>query len=297
MFGYIKAVRAELRVREYDYYRASYCGLCRAMGRCTGQCSRLLLSYDFAFLVNVRMALLDIKPTFRRRRCLVHPFRPRVMMERNGQLDYAAHAAAILAYEKCRDDVADERGFARLGARLRCLLLHGAYRRARRSYPELARSVRACIERLGKKEAECRPSVDEVAAIFGDLMEQIMATGLEGERERIARHIGRQVGRFIYIVDAADDLDRDKKKNRFNPFLLLYGGEFAERERQDTEVALLASLADLEEAFDLLDNTGDITRRAVLENILYLGMPATIRQVLYKKKTTDKENIGEQQSI
>ena len=81
MFGYIRTAREELRVREYEYYRASYCGLCRSMGKCTGQCSRFALSYDFAFLANVRMALTQTAPTFRRRRCIAHPFRRRVMME------------------------------------------------------------------------------------------------------------------------------------------------------------------------------------------------------------------------
>ena len=99
MFGYVKTVRGELRVREYEYYRASYCGLCRSMGKCTGQCSRMLLSYDFAYLANVRMALSGQKPAFAKRRCMVHPLRRRVMMERNEQLDFCAAASAILAYD------------------------------------------------------------------------------------------------------------------------------------------------------------------------------------------------------
>ena len=119
MFGYVQTVRGELRVREYEYYRASYCGLCRSMGKCTGQCSRLLLNYDLAYLATVRMALLGVTPTFRRRRCIAHPFRRRMMMEPNEQLRYCAEATVILAYEKCRDDLSDERGWGRAKARLR----------------------------------------------------------------------------------------------------------------------------------------------------------------------------------
>ena len=77
MFGYIKVERDELRVREYEYYKATYCGLCRSMGKCTGQCSRMLLSYDFTFLAGVRMALCGEKPQFKRRRCIAHPLRRR----------------------------------------------------------------------------------------------------------------------------------------------------------------------------------------------------------------------------
>ncbi|MBR3863261.1 MAG: hypothetical protein IKM42_06375, partial [Clostridia bacterium] len=135
MFGYIKTAQSELRLREYEYYRASYCGLCRAMGKCTGQCSRMLLSYDFAFLVNVRMALTETVPTFKKRRCLAHPLHPRKMMEINEELRYCADASVILAYEKCRDDVADERGFRRFKARLRRLFVAPAYSRARKRRP------------------------------------------------------------------------------------------------------------------------------------------------------------------
>lgn len=293
MFGYVKTVRGELRVREYEYYRASYCGLCRAMGRCTGQCSRLTLSYDFAFLVNVRMALCGTVPTFRRRRCIAHPLRSRMMMEPNDQLDYAANASAILAYEKCRDDVADERGWAKLKARLRCFFVRGAYRRAKKRYPELAQSVREHLARLSEKERNKTPSVDEVAAVFGDLLSDITAHGLEGTQARLAQSIGRQTGRFIYIIDAIDDLEQDAKKGRFNPFLILYGGTPDEEARQGVKNALIACLADMEPAFDLINDNNAPNRSEVLKNILYLGMPATVKRVLFEKKKDKQEDIGE----
>ena len=293
MFGYIRTAQAELRVREYEYYRASYCGLCRAMGKCTGQCSRLTLSYDFAFLANVRMALVGTVPTFKRRRCIVHPFRRRVMMERNEQLDFAADASAILAYEKCLDDVADERGWRRFKARLRCFFLKNSYRRAAKRHFELARAVRGHLARLSQKEKEKRPSVDEVAVIFGDLLADIVSDGLPETEARIARSIGWQTGRFIYIIDAIDDLEEDRKKGRFNPFLLLYDGALPDTWREDVRDALLSSLADLETALDLMNDTADPDRRGVLENILYLGMPATVRQVLYGKTECNKEDFGE----
>ncbi len=290
MFGYIRTARAELRVREYEYYRASYCGLCRSMGKCTGQCSRLSLSYDFAFLANVRMALAGTVPAFRRRRCIAHPLRRRVMMERNDQLDFAADASAILAYEKCRDDVADERGWRKCKARFRCIFLKNAYRRAGKRYPELAAAVRGHLARLSEKEREKRPSVDEVAVIFGDLLADIVSCGLSGTEARIARSIGWQTGRFIYIIDAIDDLPEDEKKRRFNPFLLLYGGVPDEEQKKSVQDALIACLSDLETAFDLINDTTNPDRSGVLKNILYLGMPDTVRRVLFGEEKCNKED-------
>ena len=280
MFGYVRTAREELRLREYEYYRASYCGLCRAMGKCTGQCSRLTLSYDIAYLANVRMALQGTVPTLRRRRCFVHPLQKRLMMEPNAELDYAANAAAILAYEKSCDDVADERGFHKIKARLQKFVTKGAYKRAKRRYPALADRVRGRLTALSETERQMRPSVDAVADIFGELLGDIFAHGLADAEARIAQSIGRQVGRFIYIIDAADDMAEDRRRGRFNPFLLLYGRLPTPEERESIRVALINCLGDLEAALDLISDTDAPERSAVLKNILYLGMPATVQRVL-----------------
>ncbi len=293
MFGYVKTVRGELRIREYEYYRASYCGLCRAMGKCTGQCSRMLLSFDFAYLANVRMTLESVTPAFRKRRCMVHPLRKRVMMERNEQLDFCAAASAILAFEKCRDNVADERGFARFRARVTSLLLKGAYRRAKKRLPDLAERVHAHLVRLSDLEKEQTASVDTVAAVFGDLLADVTAYGLTGANAAIARRIGFETGRFIYVLDALDDLEKDVRKGRYNPFALAYGGTLGDEDKEGIKDALLCTLSDLEKAFDLLDAQSDRTRKEILNNILYLGMPHALERVL-KGEQTQKEELYEQ---
>ncbi len=290
MFGYVRAARGDLRVREYEYYRASYCGLCRSMGKCTGQCSRMLLSYDFAYLANVRMTLCATVPAFRKRRCIAHPLRRRVMMERNDQLDFCAAASAILAYEKCRDNVADERGFARFRARLACLFLRGSYRRAKKRVPALAEQVRVHLARLAALEKEKTPSVDVVANVFGDLLADVTSYGLEGGAAAIARKIGSQTGRVIYILDALDDLAEDIKRKRYNPFAHAYGDTLTEEDRKGIKDALLIYLSDMETAFDLMDGAADPVRREILNNILYLGMPQAMDRVLTGEQCQKEEH-------
>ena len=294
MFGYVKIGKAELRVKEYEYYRATYCGLCRSMGKCTGQCSRLTLSYDVAFLAQVRMLFLGTEPTFRARRCLVHPFRRRMMMELNESLCYAADVSALLAFEKCRDDVADSRFFGRLKARFRCLFLRGAYRRAKRRLPELATLFRRKLTELSALEARRERTVDKPAALFGEMLSAAMSHGMEGTTARVAAIIGEKVGRFIYIVDAIDDLVEDEKNGNYNPVLLLYGKQPEEAERKALYEALISSLDDISAALDLTEETVLPTRRAVIENILYIGMPATARRVLFGEEACHKEETDEQ---
>ena len=260
------------------------------MGKCTGQCSRMLLSFDFAYLANVRMTLCATVPAFRKRRCIAHPLRRRVMMERNDQLDYCAAASAILAYEKCRDNVADERGFARFRARLACFFLKGAYRRAKKRVPELAVAVREYLARLAVLEKEQTPSVDTVASVFGELLAAVTAYGLSGSAAAIARKIGFETGRVIYILDALDDLAEDVKKGRYNPFALAYGTALGEEDRKGIKDALLIYLSDMESAFDLMDGTTDPVRREILNNILYLGMPQAMDRVLAGEKCQKEEH-------
>ena len=292
MFGYIKVERSELRVREYEYYRACYCGLCRRMGRCTGQCSRAALNYDFVFLCHVRLLLTGENPDARRHICPAHLIHRRTMLERCATLDYAARAAALLAYEKCRDDVADERGFRRMRARLRCWFLSSAFRRARRALPDLSDAVRQKLAALAEYERQRRPGVDEPAALFGAVLAEIFGYGLPEEKARIARDVGQRVGHFIYIADAADDMKEDEKSGNFNPVLALYGAMPDEEQKKGMEDALLLCLSDLEKTFDLLGDGENPAIAGVLKNILYLGMPAAVRRVLYgegRRKEEDRE--------
>ena len=165
MFGYIKPLTPELRIREHECYRAYYCGLCRAMGKYTGQCSRMTLSYDFVFLAAVRCWLAGETPEFRKIRCPAHPVRRRRAVELSPQLAYCADVSALLGHHKCLDDLADERGMRRLRARCSGLLLSRAYRKARRRHPELDRAVARELDRLREQPL---PAVVPIPGLRGN---------------------------------------------------------------------------------------------------------------------------------
>ena len=220
----------------------------------------------------------------------MHPFRKRAMMEPNDELRFAAYASAILAYEKCRDDVADERGARRFKARVRRMACSGAYKKARKKHPLLAQQVREQLARLSRAQEAREPSVDAVAAIFGELLGDVFAHGLEGNNALLARKIGYETGRFIYVLDALDDMEKDAKRGEFNPFLLLYGNVLSSEEREGVRIALLQGLCDLEAAFDLLPQRDDPTAREVLNNILYLGMPGVMNRILEGNREEKRES-------
>ena len=282
MLGYIRTDSPELRLRDGECYRAIYCGLCRQMGKCTGQCSRLSLSYDFAFLAAFRMSLINETLDLQKKRCLVHPLKKKNMVIDSPALAYCADASAILTYHKCRDDMDDEKGFKKLRAYFASGFFSRAYRRAKRRYPTLDATVCSLLQELRtyEKDTIAPPSADAPAAIFGNLMAAVLSEGLNGVEARIAATFGRAIGHWIYLIDAADDYRDDLASGSFNPFVRLFGDGMTEENAKSIEVSLKRYLTDAENAFLLIDQFPAPEVREILCNILYLGLPKVADRIL-----------------
>ena len=296
MFGYIRIDKPELRVREYEAYRSAYCGLCRSMGKCTGCMSRMTLSYDFAFLLVFRTVLTGTKVETETARCFVHPTKKRPMLKNNPESEYVSCAAAILSYYKCRDDLFDERGRKKLRALLFRPTAGHMRRKALKKHPEIRAlddAVKDYMDRIAEEEKKAHCSVDLYAELSGDLLGEIFAFGLPEANARVARSVGRHVGKWIYLTDAYDDLKEDREKGRFNPYLLLWGDEETDEKRNERRemirVALLNELAEAEKGMDLLDFYGYPDLEGVMKNILYRGMPRTAEAVLSGKIKEKKD--------
>ena len=299
MFGYIRPLVDEMKVRENEMYRAIYCGLCRAMGHHTGCASRMTLSYDFVFLAAFRAAITGEKFIPQPHRCVMHPVKPRMMAEDNDTFAYCARAAAYLTYAKLEDDLADESGVRCLAAKSLRPAAAGMRKQAG-DLPELEESIITSLSALGELEKAGSDSIDETAECFGRLLAAIFSYGLTGTDARIAREVGRAVGRFIYVIDAADDAPEDGEKNRYNPILRRYGKDILrereytdragktktavridERTAQDIYIAALNDLGRLSAAIELMDFTRTGSEvEGIVKNTVYLGMPAELRRVL-----------------
>ena len=291
MFGYVKAMRDDLTVRQDVLYRAAYCGLCKEMGRCTGQCSRLTLSYDMVFLYLVRMAILKREPLQKKGRCLLHPLRKRYIVRSDDELKYASRVSALLAYGKFCDDLADEKGFKRFLKKLVKPFFKSAKKRA--SLDGLYESIQKHLSELADIENQRLESVDAPCEAFGKLLGEVFAFGLEKENATLAREIGFRTGRWIYAADAADDIDDDKKSGSYNPFLLLYGGDVDKEQRNIIEMAMKYDLTALAAAIDLIDDSESVK---IIKNIIYLGMPFAAHKALAKGETKKGEQ-SEQESV
>ncbi len=295
MFGYIKTYTPELKIRENEYYKGVYCGLCHALKKRCGFISRLTLSYDFVFMVLVRSAATDLDIGFKNSRCIAHPLSDSSVAEINDELDFAAICEVLLYYYKCMDDIADEKGKKRLRAKFIRLILNGSRRRILKSEraseaAELDKYISETMKKLYNKESEHAPSVDTTAEIFGELTAYIFSYGLCEDKARIVRNIGRHIGRWIYIVDACDDYKQDKASNSYNPFIYLYEGEdFDDEKKLSVKTALLAELCEIEKSLDLIDLEKSSDICGVLKNIIYLGMPDVSENILFPKSKNNTQ--------
>lgn len=290
MFGYVLVDKPSLRLREYDYYRATYCGLCHAMGKCTGCASRLTLSYDMTFFALIREMLVEEEVVFEKKRCIRHPIKKIETVEINSQLEYSAYVGGILTAGKIADNINDERGIKRVLASFLRVFFSKMEREADKNLPEISYLVEQKLSELKEVETNMVSSIDVPADIFGDMMSSLLSFGLDGDKKLIASNIGKRIGRWTYIVDAFDDYDKDRESGSYNPFVLLYGGEdFSEDNLISISKMLEAELALALSAIDLLDEDSDKTRSEIIKNILCLGMPQSVKKVCDKHRKLENK--------
>lgn len=293
MFGYILPRREELKVREFEQFRAAYCGLCHTLGRRYGVWSRFLLNYDFTFLA---MLLSPAEaPVCERRRCIASPIQARSCCAGCEGMDVAADESVILVWWKLRDQVADSPFWKGLPARVLSRLLRPSYRKAARLRPGFDRVVREQLERLQRMEEERCPSLDRTADTFACLLRAAAPAGPDETRRRAVEQLLYHVGRWIYLVDAWDDRTDDRKSGGYNPVNLRYDlpddGSGDEAAHQQLALTLQHSRNLALSAFYLLEE-GAWT--PILENILCLGMPMVEHLVLTDQWKKQKKSIQQE---
>ncbi len=272
MFGYVKPVVGEMLVREHEFYKATYCGICRAMKRHTGVLSNVTLSYDSVFLALVRMLYIpDADFKAEQRRCIAHPMKKRPMLKENAALEYTAKAFAVLTYYKLKDDLQDEGGLKKIGVSLARPISASANRKAKLLSLEAMVSDR--LDKITSLEKVGCDSVDKPAGLFGELLGEIFAFGLTDKDRIVPYQVGYHLGRFIYSADAAEDYEKDKESGSYNPFVLIYGGkQLTHDNKQSIKCGLLLECKKIEAAVNLLPFGNRATIENIINNIIYLGL-------------------------
>ncbi len=274
MFGYVRPSTAQLSEADKQRFAAVYCGLCRALQRRYGTAARFILNYDFTFLAVLLSERESGEPLHRR--CMAHPVRGRDYFPGNAALDLAADCSVILAWWQLRDAVADHGAAAGAKYRAASLALAGAYGKARRLRPDFDRSTAAHLEKLGRLEREGCASMDEAADAFAVLLRGIGSQVADPVRRRVTEEFLYHLGRWIYLVDAADDLKEDFASGNYNPLILRFSlqeGKLSEEARRSLVISLDGSIRLMAAAYELWDFGvwSPIIRATVYEGLFCVG--------------------------
>lgn len=292
MFGYVRPP-SSLPKDELERFRRAYCGLCHTLGHRCGPAAQFILNYDFTYLA-VFLSDGETEP-LKCGRCIASPFHRREYLDRSGAFDLAADESVILAYWQLRDGVTDHDWLHGLKYRGLSSILEPAYRRAAEARPEFDANTRQQLEQLAELEQERCPSLDRAANAFATLLQGAAREVKDPTKQRVLEQLLYHLGRWVYLVDAADDLKEDAAQNRYNPVALRYGlqdGLWTPESRKEFATTLDHSIHMMITAFELWD-FGVWT--PVLQETLYMGLFQMGRAVLdgTKKKERRRREMHE----
>lgn len=288
MFGYIIPNKPELLVREYEEYKAVYCTLCRELGKRYNIFTRLALSYDLTFYTMLALDISGADRKVRKGRCVVNPLK-RCNYVCQGTEAYHKGAAltVLMTYHKIRDNIRDEVFFKVVAARMALPFIAGAAKKARRDFPVLAEAVEEMMVSQQELEKEDNPGIDACCEPTARALSKIFQelAGRDDKKAVILSQIGYFLGRWVYTIDAADDLKDDMKKGSFNPLIKRLGlsgssvapEEQARVDRECNEI-LNVNVSMLVSAENLMDfkNYGSI-----IDNVIHKGLPGVQREILF----------------
>ena len=280
MFGYIRIDKPELKVREYELYKAVYCSLCKRLGKNYGILSRLTLSYDFTFLALLQMAMSDGCDGFVQKRCTFNPLKKCNYCKDDSICDLPAAAAMIMLYYKIKDNISDEKGFKKLGYLCLKPIFASARKKAGKLYPEIEEIVSNYISAQNELEKSECDDLDRAADPTATALSNIFSLCSDDQtQKRVLSRLGYCMGRYIYLLDAACDLSDDIKKNRYNVLKKGVDGDINQYAKKRVEPQLYFCINEASKAFELLEIK---KHKDILGNIIYLGLEQTFKKELNK---------------
>ena len=272
MFGYVRINKMDLTFREFDVYKGYYCGLCKYLKQNHGEISRLSLNYDITFLILLLTSVYRPKSNITQEVCIANPIKKKARIV-NEITEYAASMNVLLTYYKLEDNLHDDKGIKDI---LAYYLYKGKLKKAYEKYPEKADYIKNQLLLLQNLEESNSTDIDAVSNTFGNLMGEIFAYKND-KYEHDLRIIGFNIGKYIYILDAYEDLDKDIKKGRYNPFIEYANKKEELRKRVDKLISI--SLGHLAQSIDNLHIKFNIN---IIENIIYSGVYLRYKNILNK---------------
>lgn len=283
MFGYLQIYKDVLKVKEYEAYKSVYCGLCKQLGRDYGFLTRLILSYDCTFYTILLMSLKRSCTGFSDGRCKFNPLKKCKFADcKDDAYSKASALSVISAYYKVVDDIDDSGFFKRIALKIAKPFFGRRQKKAARRFPEIENIVSEMMKNQKAAENDELVTIDKAANPTAKMISDLAA--LEGGNDlqkRVLSEFGYQIGRWVYLIDAADDYEKDKKSGNFNPFI-----KADINDKDYINSVLSQSLARAYDAYNLLDI---IDFKPIIDNMMLYGFPNKQNAVLNNRQEVKNE--------
>lgn len=285
MFGYVKPFKPELKMKEFDTYKAVYCGLCHQLGRVFGPFAKLTLSYDFTFAAVLSLSVKEKFCGFKKTHCMANPLKRKDCAVPCDETKFVSASAMILFYYKLKDNIKDSGFLKKVLYTLLLPFASVARKKAKKLYPSLDDIFSRMMKEQFLLEKEKTQSIDKAAEPTAKALEEVFAE-FDDTQSRPLRRMGYLLGRWIYLLDALDDLKDDAKTKNYNPFLIKFDAYnlTEEKEKEILEYGkgtLNVTVAELANAYELLNL---YRYKSILDNIIYLGLKNSAETVLSVEK-------------
>ena len=278
MFGYVTINKPEMKFKDFDLYRSFYCGLCENLRKRYGYKGALSLSYEATFLVLLLTGLYEETTKKSMCRCIIHPLEKHPVRE-NEFTEYAADMTILLSYYKCMDDWTDEKRIDKLTY---ANTLKKAFQQVEIKYPEKAASMKAHFDRISELEKENNQDIDQISGTFGKIVSELFVYKKD-EWEEYLEKMGFFLGKFIYLCDAYEDVEKDVKTGNYNPLKERYQNPEFEEECRNI---LTMMMAECSKAFEMLPILEHVD---ILRNIVYSGVWTRYQMVYHKRNETEQD--------
>lgn len=275
MYGYIVVNQGEMKFREYDVYHSYYCGLCKSLKKQYGWDSQLTLTYDMTFVVMLLSGLYEPETSVAQENCMIHPFKKH-MVRSNCFSEYAADMNMLLFYEKCRDDWNDERKVTR---RMLMGMLKSSRKKVAAKYPEKTRRIMKGLKGICLAEKNMEPDIDKVSGYYGDVMGEVLACRADVWEETL-RRMGFFLGKYVYLLDAFEDVEKDSENAAYNPLRKHYE-EHPESFEDECKKLLTMMMTECCREFEKLPIIENVE---ILRNVLYAGVWSRFYQVADRRR-------------
>lgn len=281
MFGYIKTDMPNMYVKDTVLYKAMYCGLCKSIGSTCGQCGRLTLNYDLTFLSVLIHNFLGVDVKIEKERCIIHQIIKRPVAQPDDISKRIGALNVILAYHKLNDDVIDSNK-----GRLKRSFFKASYKKAKKAEPKLVSIVENRYKQLLEYEKTNGDSIDISADSFGLMMQDVVKELLNESCDDIVLELSYFLGKWIYLIDALDDFDKDKKKRNYNVFVNSYNdvsnkSELVAKYQREIIYVFSSILLRIEELSKQIKYKFN---HDLLDNVLLRGLKVQTKQILENEK-------------